>query len=79
MQTKQAQNEMINFNFISAENPNNKIFINHKIYSISKTPTKLRYYQELHPYEQCAHEKTLSIRPLVSGSAGMEWVTICSI
>ena len=26
LQTKQAYNEMINFNFISAENPNNKIF-----------------------------------------------------
>jgi len=48
---------MISFNFISAENPNNKIFVNHKIYNISKTPTQLRYYQELHPYEHCAHEK----------------------
>ena len=63
---------MINFNFIFVENPNNKMFENHKILNISKTPTKLRYYKELHLYEQCAYEKTLSVRPLVSGSASME-------
>ena len=28
---KQTYNEMINFNFISAENPNNKMFANRKI------------------------------------------------
>ena len=40
---------------------------------MSKTPTKLRYYQELHPYEQCAREKkNFSVIPLVSGSASMK-------
>ena len=64
---------MININFISVENPNNKMFVNRKIQNMSKTPTKLRYYQELHPYEQCAREKkNISIIPLVSGSASME-------
>ena len=63
---------MINFNFIFAENPNNNMFVNHKIQNIRKTPTKLRYYQELHLYEQYAHEKTLSVKPLVSGSSNME-------
>ena len=48
------------------------MFVNYKIQNIIKTPTKLRYYQELHPYEQCAHEKTLSVRPLVSGLASMK-------
>ena len=62
---------MINFNFISAENPN-KIFVNHKIQNISKTLTKLRYYQKLHPYEQCTHEKILSVGPLVSELVNMK-------
>ena len=31
LQTKQADNEMINFNFIFAENSNNKMFVNHTI------------------------------------------------
>ena len=39
---------------------------------MSKTPTKLRYYQELHPNEQCAREKNFSVIPLVSGLASME-------
>lgn len=68
----QTYNEIINFNFIFAENPNNKMFANRKIYNISKTPTKLRYYQELHPHERCAREKkNFSVIPLVSGSASM--------
>ena len=53
---------MINFNFIFVENPNNKMFVNHKIQNIIKTPTKLRYYQELHPYEHCACEKTKNFK-----------------
>ena len=64
---------MINFNFISAENPNKKMFANHKIQNMKKTPTELRYYQELHPYEKCAHKKkNFSVIPLVSGLASME-------
>ena len=40
---------------------------------MSKTPTKLRYCQELYPYEQCAREKkNISVIPLVSGSTKME-------
>jgi len=31
LQTKQAYNEMININFIFAENSNNKTFVNRKI------------------------------------------------
>ena len=48
---------MINFNFITAKNPKNKMFVNRKLQNIGKTLTKLRYYQELHSYEQCTHEK----------------------
>ena len=63
---------MINFNFIFAENTNNKMFVNYKIQNISKTPTKLSYYQELLSYEQCAHEKTVSVKPLVSGPTSIK-------
>ena len=33
---------------------------------MSKTPTKLRYYQELHLYEQCARKKKKEKKTLVS-------------